>query len=1117
MATILIVDDHAINREFLVTLLKYGDHRLIEAADGTTALAIAHEEFPDLVISDILMPSGDGYELVRALRQAGGLADIPVIFYTAHYNEREALTLAQACGVQYVLTKPADPALILEVVNDVLTHKRTIVPSDAPNNHGFDRKHLRLVSNKLVQATEELEWTTSRLMALIEMSLQIAAEREPLQIARVFCRWTRDLVAARHAVVGLWEPDPPGVGYAAASGLPEELIGEVESQLLRNGPQPIPLGTNGAARHLADATDAVNLGLPVAFPRVRSLLFVPVRSTTRAFGWVCASNKIGRNGFSPDDERLLSIFASYVGRIFENHCLFSELAERSGQLEGEVAERAAAQWRLEIQYALAGVLAETSSIDQAAPEILRTICALADFQLGELWEMDADADRLRHVATWHADSAAADDFLAQTRQFDFPKNAGLLGQAWESGAPVWLDEAELDRVCRRASVVRALGMTSALAFPVVTGGQVIGVLGFFGQASRASNPALGTLFTALGSQVGQFIDRRRQELRLVRLSRIRAVLSGINSLIVRVADRTALLEGACQIAVEEGQFAKAEVVLLDVRAADGGLPVRRVAASAEGVLQAHPGPSEAPSLAPIDTTQLIAEAIATGAPAIDNDALSGKASCVALPLAEGARLIAVLVLRARASGFFTAEEMLLLKQLVADISFALTHLSTQNRLAQLSQYDGLTGLPNRALFLERLRQAMHNAQEDGEQLLVVLGNLRNFVSINTTLGRAAGDDVLRQVAHRLKAASRFPDRVARISGNLFATFLPNKADPSEPTLRMDHSLDEAFSKPFKVGTHEVTLTIQTGVAIYPDDADDADALLANAETALRRARNSGARISFFEPRMHEEMARRMEVEMRLAQAISGHEFQLHYQPKLEISTGNIIGLEALLRWQDSETTMVQPSQFVPLLEENGMIVDVGLWVIRRAMEDQSSWLAAGLPYLPIAVNVSAVQMREPNFVEDVLAILDKMAPPPGSGWPAPWLEIELTESAAMEDIDRTVVQLQQLRAHDVQVAIDDFGTGHSSLGYLAQLPVSALKIDRSFVSGMTPRRDTMMIVDAIISLAHSLGLKVIAEGVETRQQMDLLSKLRCDEIQGYLFSRPLDAKSLTNFLADYRR
>ncbi|MFG1399531.1 EAL domain-containing protein [Roseixanthobacter pseudopolyaromaticivorans] len=1117
MATILIVDDHAINREFLVTLLKYGDHRLIEASDGTTALAIAHAEFPDLVISDILMPSGDGYELVRALRQAGGLADIPVIFYTAHYNEREALTLAQACGVQYVLTKPADPALILEVVNDVLTRKHTIVPPQQQDHPGFDRKHLRLVSNKLVQATEELEWTTSRLMALIEMSLQIAAEREPLQIARVFCRWTRDLVAARHAVVGLWEPGQPGTGYAAASGLPEALISEVESQLLLNGPQPIPLGTNGVARHLGEPTDAANLGLPVAFPRVRSLLFVPVRSATQTFGWVCASNKIGRNGFSPDDERLLSIFASYVGRIFENHCLFSELAERSGQLEEEVAERAAAQWRLEIQYALAGVLAVTSTVDQAAPEILRTICACANFQLGELWEVDEEASRLRHVATWHADSTAAAEFLAQTRQFDFPKGSGLLARAWESGVPVWLDEAELDTVSRRARLVRALGLNSALAFPVVTGGKVIGVLGFFGAAPHVSNPALSALFTAIGSQVGQFIDRRGQELRLVRLSRIRAVLSGINSLIVRVADRTALLEGACEIAVEEGQFAKAEVILLEGGVPDGGPRVHRIAACAEGERPAQAGTGDAPRLASIDTEQLIAEAIATSAPAIDNDALTGTASCVALPLAEGTRPMAVLVLRARVSGFFTADEMLLLKQLAADISFALTHLSTQDRLVQLSQYDGLTGLPNRVLFLERLRQAMHNAHEDGEQLLVVVGNLRNFVSINTTLGRAAGDDVLRQVAHRLKAVSRFPDRVARISGNLFATFLPNRTAASEPTLRMDHSLDEAFSKPFEVGTHAVTLTIQTGVSIYPDDGEDADALLANAETALRRARNSGARISFFEPRMHEEMARRMQVEMRLAQAISDGEFQLHYQPKLEISTGNIIGLEALLRWRDSEHTMVQPSQFVPLLEENGMIVDVGLWVIRRAMEDQSSWLAAGLPYLPVAVNVSAVQMREPNFVEDVLAILDEMAPAPASGWPAPWLEIELTESAAMEDIDRTVAQLQQLRARDVQVAIDDFGTGHSSLGYLAQLPVSSLKIDRSFISGMTPRRDTMMIVDAIISLAHSLGLKVIAEGVETRQQMDLLSKLRCDEIQGYLFSRPLDAKSLTNFLADYRR
>lgn len=671
MATILIVDDHAANREFLVTLLKHGGHRLTEASDGSSALQMARDERPDLVISDILMPSGDGYELVRSLRREPLLAEVPVVFYTAHFNEREALNLARACGVKYVLTKPAEPGDVLRVVQDALAGCDGAASQGGDTPQSVDQHYLRLVSSKLVQTTQELEWTTSRLMALIEMCIQIAAEREPEQMVKTFCRWTRDLVAARHAVVGLWEAGSPSTGYIAVSGLSDEAAEAVEAGLTSVTPHPVPLSATGPLRRAGPVSDADDVGLPWAYPPVGAMLVVPVKSPTRQYGWVCATSKISGQAFSADDERLLTIFASYLGRIFENHCLLSELSTRSRQLEMEVAQRAASQWRAEMQFEVARVLAQTSTIEEAAPEVLKAICTKAGFTIGELWEINRDEERLCHVATWHAGIEGIDAFMAETKAAIFSHGGGMPGQVWRDEAPVWVADVEKDAGFLRSASASAAGIKSAVAFPVVARGRIAGVLGFFGENVRPPDPDLVLLFRAIGGQVGQFIDRRAQEERLARLSRMHAMLASAGELISYAKNKAALFDGACRIAIEDGKFAYAQVRIRDE---DGGLSTVASARLA--------GATPKPDVGGVD--RLTADVFAGRGPVIDNErgfSRAGDGSCAGLPLDHGGKVRAVLVLHSSAPGFFTPSELVIVKQVAVDISMALDSLQSRGLLA----------------------------------------------------------------------------------------------------------------------------------------------------------------------------------------------------------------------------------------------------------------------------------------------------------------------------------------------------------------------------------------------------------------------------------------------------
>ncbi len=584
-----------------------------------------------------------------------------------------------------------------------------------------------------------------------------------------------------------------------------------------------------------------------------------------------------------------------------------------------------------------------------------------------------------------------------------------------------------------------------------------------------------------------------QQRRIERLNRTLETLSAVNALIVRVTERLDLLNEACRIAVERGGFGFAAIF------AEG-----RVVSSGEG--------SGDPSIDPFPVPPQAAvcnDLEASPAPGRDEALRRGLRAYAVLPLNFSGESLGALLLYARAKDVFDDEEMRLLQELAGDIAFALHHLAQKARMDYLAYHDSLTDLPNRSLFIDRLGQALLAARRDKRFAAAVFLDLERFRMVNETFGRRAGDDLLREVAGRLRKAARDQDTVARVGADHFAIAVAGFDHPGDTVHWLIDQLGEAFARPVVIDGVELRVTMKAGIAVFPSDGESTETLCANAETALNHAKQAGQPYLFYAPEMNARVAESLALEHRLRRAIEDGRLALHYQPKVDVRSGQLAGLEALIRWQDPELGAVPPSKFVSLMEETGMILVAGRWALQRAVEDIRRWQGLGVQVPRTSVNVSAIQLRQKDFVDSVLGAIA------GFGRDKPLLDVEITESVLVDDIEETTRKLQTLRRAGVEISVDDFGTGYCSLSYLARLPVDVLKIDRSFVVRMRDAGYPRNIVAMIVSLAHTLGLKVIAEGVEDDEQVRLLRDLGCDQIQGYLVSRPVPAEDIEALLRGY--
>ncbi|MES2319463.1 MAG: EAL domain-containing protein [Pseudomonadota bacterium] len=928
-ATILIVDDHVLNREFLMTLLGYGGHRLVEAANGIEGLKMVHSERPDLVISDILMPNMDGYEFVTRLHADPETADLPVIFYTANYREREAISMAESCGVRWVLPKPSDPDVILRTVHEALgmTAPATLphianVSSNANRMFLIDNtvaeylvevesssavlsrlahegdaptpsQDLASMTDRLSSSLSSLQAVSLRLTSLIELGIELGAERDPAALIEIGCRVAQNVCVSKYACIGVLDEGADELSYFSSVG--ENRQARLVSATPRVGVLGTLLDKRQPVRIDGIDGDPRSIGLPHGHPPVHSFLGVPIASRERVHGWLYLVDKLGAPGFSEVDERVAVTVSAQIAVAYENLLLYEEIKRHHAQLTADMTARI---------------------------------------------RLDEDLRRFRTAMDATADAI----FL--------------------------IDRSGMTFVDVNATACRMLGY------------------------ERDD-------FLALGTNHVNGPDRERLQDLYDKL------LAGDQS--GAMADLTVQRKDGSSVAVE----------------------VQR------------------------------------------------------RTLRSGASWILVAVAR--------------------DIT---ERKEAESRLLKLAHFDTLTGLPNRSQFYSALTRSLEQAAEHRWSVGVLFLDVDRFKNINDTLGHPCGDELLRQFASRLVDSLRVRDTIGRFGGDEFAAILMLPEGPQTAVAVVD-KIRESLRRPFDLGGHEVTVTASIGITIYPEDGLDADTLIKYADTAMYRAKEAGRdAFRFFTAEMNAQSLARLDLENALRRAIDNQEFVLYLQPKVHIGSGRISGAEALIRWKRPGHGMVSPALFIPILEETGLIVPVGTWVLNEACRMISKWGKSQTGPVHLSVNVSGVQFFLGGLEEEVLNAIKvhEIAPE--------LLELELTESSLMSNAEDTITVLRNLKALGIKISIDDFGTGYSSLAYLKRFPIDKLKIDIAFVREVTSNPDDAAIVLAIINMAHSLKLQVIAEGVERDAQLAYLRRHGCDEMQGYYFSKPVSEFEFEQMLAE---
>jgi diguanylate cyclase (GGDEF)-like protein len=670
---------------------------------------------------------------------------------------------------------------------------------------------------------------------------------------------------------------------------------------------------------------------------------------------------------------------------------------------------------------------------------------------------------------------------------------------------------------------RQRGHAAALAMPLLTDDQCLGVLEVYTDQSAAFEMAEVVLLNEIAADLAFGVvtmrtrrEYERQKTDIALLTRVLRMQSAINSAVLRIRDSNSLLEEACRVAVEVGCYNSAVVWIVE-----SGTRFARPGYRAGG-----PVPNVAPERLPIGVdnerdTSLTARAMRTGEvsvccdltrsdqPLIGRELLfaDGVRLVVALPFMVDGVPVGALTLTSKDSGQVGDVELLLLQDIATSLSYALRSQQQANAAEYLMHYDPLTGLAKRSLFCRRLDE-MLSAHFDPKQTPTVTAlNIDHLNNFNHGFGRRFGDQLLQQVAERLRRHVGNDEHVADLGGGTFVVVEPAfvTADQGFASLLFK----AVFAQSFPIEGRSVRVSCHSGLARYPIDGEDGNTLVQKAEAALKHAKQTGEPYLHYRFEMRRAMAERLVLEHKLREAIDAQQFELVYQPQVNIKTGHIESLEALLRWNDPEHGLVMPARFLPVLESSGLIIPVGQWVVKRTMQDCERWRRLGLRPVRAAVNVSAVQFRGRAFIDFMLdSVKDLPRDPHGFG-----IDLEITETALLQDIDGANRQLRELRAAGIRIALDDFGTGYSSLGLLSKLPVDLLKIDRSFISGLPGDHTSMTLTRTIIALASSFGLLTVAEGVETAEQFELLRTLNCDQSQGYFHCPPVGVQEIDKLLA----
>ena len=733
----------------------------------------------------------------------------------------------------------------------------------------------------------------------------------------------------------------------------------------------------------------------------------------------------------------------------------------------DITARKRSEQLLLLEHTVTRSLSAAEDSAAAVEAAIRAVCETEGWECGRYFRPDAKAGLLRMEVAWGVPNEAVQRYIEGSRDITYAPGMGLAGRVWQSGEPVWVADLYNDGRVAQSALAQQSGMHGAFVFPVMSEGKTIGVLAFNSRDVREPEDRLLQTIHIIGSQIGQFAQRKQAE-EVVRDSEERfRSLTMLSSDIYWEQDeelRFTQFTGMGSARVNQGNLPyigkkRWDQHYVNMTAEDWQKHIE--------VLEARQ-PFRDMELCRVDDAEKKVWISISGEPVFD------------------------------AAGRFKGY-----RGVGKDIT---ARKVDEEYIQYLANHDPLTSLPNRSMFSEILNLALQNARRYHRHFALLFVDLDRFKIINDTLGHEAGDKLLKEMAQRLADTLRSSDVVARLGGDEFVVLVQEVSEPVQAEA-VARKILAALMRPVSIEHHEYRVTASIGISMYPGDGQDEQSLMKNADIAMYGAKEEGKNTcKFYSAEANVHSFERLALESGLRRGLERNEFQLHYQAKVDLQSGRITGMEALVRWQHPDLGMVPPGQFIPLAEETGLIVPLGRWVLKHACAQNVAWQRQGLPALCIAVNLSARQFADEDLLKDIEAALSE------SGLQAGLLELELTESMVMRNPERALAVLEAVKRMGVRLAIDDFGVGYSSLTHLKRFPIDTLKVDRSFIRDIPQDPEDKAIAEAIIAMGRSLNLTVVAEGVETLEQQTFLREQKCDEMQGYYFSKPVSGEHFAELL-----